>query len=134
MGCILKPLAHSSLLFTRKEKQQPEPHKPTHTHTKQKSSKQKTKTHHENKTLIEVNGMFTGAKTAKDLRTGEMQVNMKLAKWYFKGLWYIYIHCMQYSMYKSLFQFLQPKIVCRRETADNSEGISGFSSSHLFVL
>lgn len=29
--------------------------------------------------------MFTGAKAAKDLRTGEMQVNMKIAKWHFKG-------------------------------------------------
>lgn len=43
---------------------------------------------------------------------------MKLAKWHVKELWYIYIQCMQYSMYKSLFQFLQSKIVCRRETAD----------------
>lgn len=51
----------------------------------QKNPKQKTKTHHQNKTLIEVNGMFTGAKAAKDLRTGEMQVNMKIAKWHFKG-------------------------------------------------
>lgn len=28
--------------------------------------------------------MFTGAKTAKDVRTGEMQVNMNLAKCHFQ--------------------------------------------------
>lgn len=66
-------------------------------------------------------------KPAKYLRTGKMEVNMKLAKWYVKGLWYIYIHCMLYSMYKGLFQFLQPKIVCRRETADRiQKGYLGF--------
>lgn len=47
--------------------------------------------------------MFAGAKTAKDLGTGEMQVNMQLAKWQCKGLWYIYINSMQYPMYKSPF-------------------------------
>lgn len=56
-----------------------------------------------NQTLIEVNGMFAGAKTAKDLGTGEMQVNMQLAKWQCKGLWYIYINSMQYPIYKSPF-------------------------------
>jgi len=38
--------------------------------------------------------MFAGAKTTKDFRTGEMQGNMQLAKWQFRGLWFIYIHFM----------------------------------------
>lgn len=85
MGCILKPLAHSSLLFTRKRNTTQTTQRPPPPDAHQKSPKQKTKTHHQNKTLIEVNGMFTGAKTAKYLTTGEMQVNMNLAKWHFKG-------------------------------------------------
>lgn len=54
MGYILKPLA-SSILFTWEDG----------------GGKGGDKTQHPPKPLIEINGMFAGAKTAKDLATGE---------------------------------------------------------------
>lgn len=100
-----------------------------------KKRKKKPKTNPPKPTLTEVKGMFAGAKTAKDLGTGEMQVKMQLAKWQFRGLWYIYIYFMGIFLYilynipyvKARFNFLQTKIIRRRETTDRIQrGYLGF--------